>query len=211
MIRVAIYDDDDLFRDILKLLINDSDEFEVVGSYSRTVSILKNLKRDRSDVVLMDINMPQMNGINALRLLKGSFPDVNVLMLTSMEDKCTVLEAMRWGANGYILKGIGQEKLLNCIREVFFGGAPMSPDIASLVLKTFSQMYLSDYKSFNLTDREMDVLKLIVKGYSYKMIACELFISIDTVRFHIKKVYEKLSVNSKSQAIIKAYEHNLFL
>jgi DNA-binding NarL/FixJ family response regulator len=157
----------------------------------------------------MDIDMPGTNGIEGLKRIRAKNSDVKILMLTVFDDNKNVFEAIRSGANGYVLKKTPPAKLLEYIEEAASGGAPMTASIATQVLKMFSQVNTTQNEDYNLSDREKQVLQLLVDGYSYKMIASEMFISIDTVRSHIKKIYEKLHVNSKSEAVAKAFKDKL--
>jgi DNA-binding NarL/FixJ family response regulator len=157
----------------------------------------------------MDIDMPAMNGIEGLKKIREINTDVKVLMLTVFDDSLNVFEALKNGANGYLLKKTPPAKLLEYIADVASGGAPMTSSIATQVLKMFSELPARTSNEYNLSDREKQVLQLLVNGYSYKMIANEMFIAIDTVRSHIKKIYEKLQVNSKSEAVAKAFKDKL--
>jgi DNA-binding NarL/FixJ family response regulator len=153
--------------------------------------------------------MPGTNGIEGLKQIRSVNNNVKILMLTVFDDNKNVFEAIRSGANGYVLKKTPPSKLLEYIQEAASGGAPMTSSIATQVLKMFSQVNLPKTDDHNLSDREMQVLQLLVDGYSYKMIAAEMHIAIDTVRSHIKKVYEKLHVNSKSEAVAKAFKDRI--
>ena len=160
-------------------------------------------------LILLDIDMPGTNGLEGLKIIRSVNTDVKVLMLTVFDDNKNVFEAIRNGANGYILKKTPPAKLLEYISEAASGGAPMTASIATQVLKMFSQVNDPKGGDYNLSDREKEVLHLLVEGYSYKMIASKMFIAIDTVRSHIKKIYEKLHVNSKSEAVAKAFKDRL--
>jgi DNA-binding NarL/FixJ family response regulator len=160
-------------------------------------------------VILMDIDMPGTNGIAGLKLIRSVNTDVKILMLTVFDDNKNVFEAIRSGANGYVLKKTPPAKLLEYIGEAASGGAPMTASVATQVLKMFSNMNNETGEDYNLSEREKQVLQLLVDGYSYKMIAGEMFIAIDTVRSHIKKIYEKLHVNSKSEAVAKAFKDKI--
>jgi len=153
--------------------------------------------------------MPGTNGIEGLKIIRSVNTDVKVLMLTVFDDNKNVFDAIRNGASGYILKKTPPSKLLEYIIEAASGGAPMTASIASQVLKMFSQVNDNKSGDYNLSEREKEVLHLLVEGYSYKMIASKMFIAIDTVRSHIKKIYEKLHVNSKSEAVAKAFKDRL--
>jgi len=210
MTKVLIYEDNPQLREGLSLLINGSPGFEVVSAFKNCNNAVDEVAAFRPDVVLMDIDMPGTNGIEGLKKIRETNADVKVLMLTVFDDNKNVFEAIKNGANGYVLKKTPPAKLLEYIEEAHSGGAPMTSSIATQVLKMFSQIKHPATEDYNLSDREKKVLELLVNGYSYKMIAAELFIAIDTVRSHIKKIYEKLHVNSKSEAVAKAFKNNLF-
>jgi len=213
MIRVLIYEDNAMLRDGLTMLINGSDGFEVTGSYRNCNHVEEDMKQHKPDVVLMDIDMPGVNGIEGLKLIRRQNQECKVLMLTVFDDRKNVFEAITAGADGYLLKKTQPTKLLEYLKDAYEGGAPMTSSIAKQVIQMFNQYAESGRNSkgeeYNLRDREKQVLQLLVKGYSYKMIASELFISIETVRSHIKNIYEKLHVNSKSEAVAKAFRDKI--
>jgi len=157
----------------------------------------------------MDIDMPGINGIEAVRLIKNDFPDQNVLMLTVFEDDDKIFEALRAGASGYLLKKTHPSKILDAIQEVLRGGAPMSESIAKRVVQFFASQNKPSGNEFVLSPREKEVLKYLVTGHSYKMVAADMGITIETVRSHIKHIYDKLHVNSKTEAVIKAMKDKL--
>lgn len=207
MIRVLLYEDNPQLRDGLAILLGGTEGFEYAGSFPDCSNIITQCDEIKPDVILMDINMPNVDGLAGLKLLRKHNTDVKILMLTVFDDNQSVFEAIKNGANGYLLKKTPPAKLLEYIQDAQSGGAPMTSSIASQVLKMFSKGN-SPGDDFNLSDREAEVLQLLVNGHSYKMIASDLFISIDTVRSHIKKIYEKLHVNSKSEAVAKALKNN---
>jgi DNA-binding NarL/FixJ family response regulator len=209
MIKIVLYEDNPQLREGLTMLLNGSDGFEVIQAFKNCNNVVAEVEALEPDIVLMDIDMPGLNGIEGLRLLRQKNSDVKVLMLTVFDDNKNVFDAIRHGANGYLLKKTSPSKLLEYIQEAHTGGAPMSASIATQVLKMFSEVHRPSGEDYNLSDREKEVLQLLVNGYSYKMIAAEMFISIDTVRSHIKKIYEKLHVNSKSEAVAKAFKDKL--
>ncbi|HLP38726.1 response regulator transcription factor [Lacibacter sp.] len=209
MIKVMLYEDNPQLREGLTMLIDGSDGFTVLASYKNCDNVTDEVDAWKPDVILMDIDMPGTNGIEGLKKIRARNADVKILMLTVFDDNKNVFEAIRNGANGYVLKKTPPAKLLEYIEEAASGGAPMTASIATQVLKMFSQVNTSQNDDYNLSDREKQVLQLLVDGYSYKMIASEMFISIDTVRSHIKKIYEKLHVNSKSEAVAKAFKDKL--
>jgi len=204
MIKVLVYEDNAQLRDTLSILLNGTEGYDLVGAFANCSDIIADVEVLKPDVILMDINMPEMDGIEGLKKLRTKNNDVKVLMLTVFDDNKNVFESIRNGANGYILKKTPPAKLLEYINEAQTGGAPMTSSIATQVLKMFSAQNHTNNEDFNLSEREKAVLQLLVNGYSYKLIAAELFIAIDTVRSHIKKIYDKLHVNSKSEAVAKA-------
>lgn len=210
MIKVLIYEDNQQLREGLGILISGSIGFQLAGAFGNCAEVEQQLDELKPDVVLMDIDMPMVNGIEGLRKIRAADSDVRVLMLTVFDDNENVFEAVKAGANGYLLKKTPPARLLEYIADVMEGGAPMTSSIATQVLNMVKSGNNAGTQDFDLSAREMDVLKLLVNGYSYKMVAAELFISIDTVRSHIKNVYEKLQVNSKSEAVAKALKTKLF-
>jgi DNA-binding NarL/FixJ family response regulator len=204
-IKVVIFEDNTNLRRGLSTLINGSDGFACAGAFGNCDNLIKNISDTKPDVVLMDIEMPGMNGIEAVRLLKPQFPGIKILMETIFEDDEKVFDSICSGAEGYILKNTPPSQILESIKEIHEGGAPMTPSIASKVLAMFkSGTSFSRDQSYNLTDREIEVLKFLVDGMSYKMIAEKCFVSIDTISSHVKNIYKKLHVHSKSEAVAKA-------
>lgn len=209
MIKIVLYEDNPQLREGLSMLLNGSDGFEVVAAFKNCNNVVSEVEALQPDVVLMDIDMPGTNGIDGLKLIRQNNAEVKVLMLTVFDDNKNVFDAIRNGANGYLLKKTPPAKLLEYVQEAHSGGAPMSSSIATQVLKMFSEANTPSGDDYHLSEREKQVLQLLVNGYSYKMIASEMYISIDTVRSHIKKIYEKLHVNSKSEAVAKAFKDRL--
>lgn len=209
MIKLLVYEDNPQLREGLTMLINGSDGTEVLASFKNCNNVLQQLREYNPDVILMDIDMPGTNGIAGLKQIRLVNSDVKILMLTVFDDNKSVFEAISNGANGYVLKKTPPAKLLEYIQEAQSGGAPMTSSIATQVLKMFSSLNHDKGEDYKLSDREKQVLSLLVNGYSYKMISAEIYIAIDTVRSHIKKIYEKLHVNSKSEAVAKAFKDKL--
>jgi DNA-binding NarL/FixJ family response regulator len=209
-IKVTIFEDNNSLRNMLYQLINGSDGFECVGTFLDCSNLIKNIDRTKPDVVMMDIGLPGINGIDAVKILKEKFPDLKILIQTIFDDNERIFQAICAGASGYILKNTSPSRILQCLIETYNGGAPISPSIATKVLK---MVQLPDNKvknhSFNLSEREEEVLQYLVRGMSYKLIASHCFLSIDTVRSHIKNIYEKLHVHSKSEAVAKAIQKNI--
>lgn len=209
MTKLLIYEDNPQLREGLTMLINGSEGFEVLAAFKNCNNVVEEVTAWKPDVILMDIDMPGINGIEGLKRIRQVNDEVKVLMLTVFDDNKNVFQAISSGANGYVLKKTPPTKLLEYISEAQSGGAPMTASIATQVLKMFSSMNNEKGEDYNLSDREKQVLQFLVEGYSYKMIANEMFIAIDTVRSHIKKIYEKLHVNSKSEAVAKAFKDKL--
>ncbi|WP_026966527.1 response regulator [Algoriphagus terrigena] len=209
MIKLLIYEDNPQLREGLTMLIDGSEGFSVLAAFKNCSNVAHEIKIFRPDVVLMDIDMPGVNGLEGLKIIRQTEDQVKVLMLTVFDDHQNIFDALKSGANGYILKKTPPARLLEYIQEASTGGAPMTSSVAAQVLKMFSQLNTVAEKDYNLTEREKEVLQWLVNGYSYKMIASEMFIAMDTVRSHIKKIYEKLHVNSKSEAVAKAFRDNI--
>ncbi|MBP6214754.1 MAG: response regulator transcription factor [Chitinophagaceae bacterium] len=209
MIKVMLYEDNPQLREGLTMLIEGSEGFTVLASFKNCNNVSSEVEAFKPDVILMDIDMPGVNGIEGLKIIRQHNQEVKVLMLTVFDDNKNVFEALKSGANGYVLKKTPPAKLLEYILEAASGGAPMTSSIATQVLKMFSEVQVPQGEDYNLSDREKEVLQHLVNGYSYKMIASDMFIAIDTVRSHIKKIYEKLHVNSKSEAVAKAFKDKI--
>jgi DNA-binding NarL/FixJ family response regulator len=209
-IKVIIFDDNDALRDSVAMLLQDSDDFTLSGAYSNCLDVADNIRETKPDVVIMDIDMPGMNGIEGVKLIRKSFPMVQILMFTVFDDDEKVFSAIKAGAGGYILKNAEPQNLLQSITEVYNGGAPMTPGIARKVLHQFQHILPEENKDYHLSIRETEVLGLLVDGLSYKMIAGRMNITYDTVRAHMKKIYEKLHVASMTEAVAKAISQKLF-
>jgi DNA-binding NarL/FixJ family response regulator len=212
-LRIAIFDDNKNIRESITMLLSTVPDFEVVGSFSHVLDCVEDVKECQPDVVLMDIEMPGMTGIEAVRTVKKELPHIQVLMQTVFEDDDRVFDSICAGASGYILKNFLNTRLIDSIRELQFGGSPMSPSIARKVLTKMQQIpqhvqpeAAPDYR---LTAREKETLACIVNGLSYKMIADQLNISYETVRSHVKKIYEKLHVASLTEAVAKAINQRI--
>jgi len=209
MIKILLYEDNPQLREGLTMLLNGTTGFKVLAGFKNCNNVADEVEAFRPDVVLMDIDMPGTNGLQGLKLIRQRNTEVKVLMITVFDDNKNVFEALKSGANGYILKKTQPAKLLEYIQDVESGGAPMTSSIAAKVLKMVSEIEVPASQDYNLSEREKTVLQFLVNGYSYKMIAAEMFIAIDTVRSHIKKIYEKLQVNSKSEAVAKAFKNRI--
>lgn len=207
MIRVSIYDDNHSLRDTLALLIDATDDMLSKGLYDNAMRVVENLREDMPDVILMDIDMPGRTGIEAVKLLRQTSYQPRILMLTVFEDPDRIFAAISNGAVGYLLKKTPADEIIDAIRTVMNGGAAMTPTVALKVLAAFQQPKAA---RLELTDKEQAVLRRLVEGDSYKLIAYHCDISMGTVRTHICNIYEKLHVNSKSEAVAKALKTGLF-
>jgi DNA-binding NarL/FixJ family response regulator len=210
MIRVSVFDDNKNRRESLKMLIEDSEGMACVGIYPNCSDLIQNLNKSETDVVLMDIDMPIVNGIEGVKLIRSHFPAVHVLMQTVFEDDDKIFASICAGANGYLLKKAPPEKIIAAIRDVKSGDAPMTASVARKVLEMFQKQSPQDMNQmFDLTTREKEILSYLVKGMSYKMIADACGISYNTVSTHIRKIYEKLHVHSATEAISKALSQKI--
>jgi DNA-binding NarL/FixJ family response regulator len=209
-IKVIIFDDSDALRDSIAMLLQDSADFSLAGAYSHCLDVIEIIRETKPDVVIMDIDMPGMNGIEGVKMIHKNFPTVQILMLTVFDDDEKVFAAINAGADGYILKSAEPQNLLQAISEVYNGGAPMTPGIARKVLHQFQTMLPQEEEDYHLSMREKQVLNLLVDGLSYKMMAAKLNITYDTVRAHMKKIYEKLHVSSMTEAVAKAITQKIF-
>lgn len=211
MIRVTIFEDIREIRDLLAETIRVAEELILTGAYPNANEVVKIIRRDKPDVVLMDIQMPGITGIEAVQQIKAAFPDVQILMQTVFEDNARIFASICAGASGYILKDSSPERYIEAIIEVSQGGSPMPPVIARKVWTMFQQQNQpfakESYKE--LSANEQKVLDCLVKGMSYKLIADECSISISTVNFHLKNIYRKLHVNSATEAISKAVKRQI--
>lgn len=208
-IRVAIVEDNRELREGLVQLLRATPDCVVAGAFSSCDRLIEQLRPAPPHVVLMDIGLPGLSGIEGARLIKGAFPEIEVLMLTVYEDERRIFDALRAGASGYLLKKARPEQILDAIRDIHAGGAPMTATVARRVLQLFQEQAPAPADGTPLSPREDDILRGLVRGLSYKMIADQYNISIDTVRSHIKHIYEKLHVHSRSEAVAKALRNRL--
>lgn len=208
-VSIVIYEDNATLRESLSNLLALTGEYTVLASYPDCSKVAENIKTQKPDVILMDIDMPGISGIEAVKKIRAVNAAVQIIMLTVFDDNTHVFEAMYAGANGYLLKKYVSDKLIHSIREVLEGGAPMSPSIARMIISGMQENTKAPAKDYLLTNREKEILQLLSKGNSFKLIAAELFISLDTVRTHIKHIYDKLHVRSQGEAISKAINEKL--
>jgi DNA-binding NarL/FixJ family response regulator len=200
--RILLFEDNSALRLSLKTLLEGVEGYEVVGDFENCENVSFIINDLQPDVVIMDIDMPKVNGIEGLSIIKEQRPETAIIMHTVFEDDQRLFDSLCAGANGYLLKNSSFIHLLEAIEEVQRGGAPMSPSIARRVLQSFQKDSVKN--RFDLSDREKEVLRFLVKGYSYKMIAAACFISLSTVQAHIKNIYTKLHVNCGREAVVKA-------
>jgi DNA-binding NarL/FixJ family response regulator len=200
---VAIVEDNDQLRATLARLINREEGFRCVHQYATAEAALAALPKDKPEVVLMDINLPGMNGVECVRKLKQLVPATQVVMLTAYEDTENIFNALAAGANGYLLKRAPREELLEALREVCRGGSPMTTHIARKVVQSFQKAGVSPQPTENLSTREQEVLDCLSQGFLYKEIAEQLGISYETVHTYIRRIYEKLQVRTRTEAVAK--------
>ena len=209
MLKVAVFDDHKGRREALELLISLQPDMQCIGTYGDCRNLVDNLKDNPPDVTLMDIHMPNVDGIEGVKLLQRHFPATYIIIQTVFEDDEQIFTCLTAGAHGYILKKASNDTLMEAIREVVNGGVPMTASIARRVLDYFSKRAKRNTESFDLSKREIEVLTELVNGLSQKMIAAKLFISVHTVNNHIKHIYEKLHVHSVSEAVATAIQKNI--
>jgi DNA-binding NarL/FixJ family response regulator len=208
-IRITIFDDSAERRESLEALLMVQPDIEWVGSYPNCANVLKDVEESQPDVVLMDIDMPQVNGIEGVRLIRQAFPNIKVLMQTVFDDDDKVFESIKNGAAGYLLKKESPARIIEAIKELNEGGAMMSPGIAMKVLRFFKEDQQVPIEDYKLSDREKEILRQLANGNSYKMIAGALGLSYHTVNSHLKKIYEKLHVHSLGEAVALALKKRI--
>jgi len=208
-IKVAIIEDHQKFRECLEFLLDNTDGYRCAGSFSSMEEALEKIADDLPDVALVDIGLPGMSGIEGVRILKERCPGLLMLMNTVYDDDARIFEALCAGASGYLLKKTPPARLLESLKEAIAGGAPMSPEVAGRVLTVFREIRPPERADYQLTPHEIRLLKLLVEGHSYKTAAAQLGVSIKTISFHLQRIYEKLQVHSKSEAVAKALRNRL--
>ena len=205
MIRIVIVEDNRTIRDGLTVLMNATDGLNCVAGYRDCESMLENIKGDNPDLMLMDIGLPGMSGIEGIKQVKELFPEMVILVLSVYEDDENIFDAICAGASGYLIKKTPPAQLIEAIKEAHAGGSPMTSHIARRVVNFFQEnLRLSEDSDIDLSEREKQILSNLAKGQSYKMIADTIYISIDTVRYHIRNIYKKMHVHSQSEAVAKA-------
>ena len=205
--RIVIFEDNNNLRESLAQLLNNHEGYEVAGHYPNCLNATEIVRVDNPDVVLMDIDMPGKSGIEGVAMVKEAKPSAAVIIYTVFEDDEKLFKCLCAGANGYLLKKTPPQKLFDAIQEVLAGGAPLSPQIARKVITTF-HVNTNKFK-YALTQRELEVLQYLTKGYGSKQIAAEMFLSFETVRTHLKNIYQKLHVNCGKEAIVKALQEQI--
>jgi len=208
--RIAIFDDNAKRRDGLQMLISLTEGMACCGAFSDCSNVLDDIETSRPDVVLMDIDMPHVNGVDGVKAIRKKHTEIKILMQTVFEDDQKIFASICAGADGYILKKTPPHELIKAIHEVLDGGAPMTPSIARQVLRLLNNSAAKKaHIDFKLTSRELEILSLLVQGLSYKMISQKCFISLPTVNSHIQHIYEKLQVHSVVEAVTKAIENKM--
>src|SRR6266567_5378714 len=209
IIKVAIVEDRREIRDALTMLINGTEGFRCCGAYRTMEEALDKIKGEVADVVLSDIGLPGMSGIEGIRILKERYPNLLLLMLSVYDDDERIFDALCAGACGYLLKRTSPARLIECLKEAVQGGAPMSPEVARRVVALFRDIRPPERADYQLTPHETRLLKLLVEGHNYKTAAAELGVTVHTVSFHLRSIYDKLQVHSRSEAVAKALQNRL--
>ena len=209
IIKTAVVEDIRDIREGLATLINFTDGFQCSGTYRSMEEAIPRIASKIPDVLLSDIGLPGMDGIEGIKILKASYPQMTILMLTVYDDDERIFDALCAGASGYLLKRTPPGQLMDNIREAVSGGAPMSPEVAAKVIKLFRDIRPAEKLDHDLTPHEVRLLKLLVEGHNYTTAAKELGVSFNTVKFHMRHIYEKLQVHSKSEAVAKALQSRI--
>jgi DNA-binding NarL/FixJ family response regulator len=208
-IKVAIIEDHLKFRECLEFLLNNTAGYRCVGSFRSMEEALEKIKFQLPDVALVDIGLPGMSGVEGVGILKERYPTLLLLINTVFDDDERIFQALCAGASGYLLKKTPPARLLESLKEAVDGGAPMSPEVATRVLAIFREIRPPEQADCHLTPHELRLLKLVVEGHSYKTAAVQLRVSVKTISFHLQKIYAKLQVHSKSEAVAKALRNRL--
>jgi len=209
-IRVTIFEDNNHLRDSLYFLLSSSEEFTCVAAYPDTKNIIQRLRDIPTDVIVMDIEMPGMNGIQSTKLVKTEFPEIPIMIFTVFEDSEKIFQSLCSGGSGYLLKNSSSTQILQALMDVYKGGSPLSPSVAKRMVHFFqTTMPVVEEEDFHLTPKEKELLQHLVDGKSYKMIADAMMITLETVKTHIKNIYKKLHVNSSTEAVTKAIKNRI--
>jgi DNA-binding NarL/FixJ family response regulator len=209
LIKVVIVEDLRDIREGLAALLNGTEGYKCVGKFGSMEEALRNLQRDVPDVILSDIGLPGMDGIEGVRIIKEQYPEMTILMLSVYNDNDRIFDALCAGASGYLLKKTPPARIVESLNEAIGGGAPMSPEIARKVVTLFREVRPPERVDYDLTPHEQRLLKLLIDGHTKKTAAVEIGVSVNTVSFHLKRVYEKLQVHSKSEAVAKALKNRI--
>ncbi len=208
-VRVVVIEDERELRDGLQTILNYTPDFICAKTFRAMDEALRYIQPDTADLILTDIGLPRLNGIEGTRILRERFPALPIVVLTVHSEDDKIFQALCAGANGYLLKNTPAAKIIEALKEVLAGGAPMSPDVARQVVRLFRTFSPPQTAEYNLTEQEKQILKMLVEGHHYKTAAYELGIATSTVSFHLKNIYTKLQVHSKSEAVVKALREHL--
>ena len=206
--KIIIFEDHIQMQQSLKELLEEDEDFSVTGTYDNAKDVVRIYEHQQPDLIISDIDMPEVNGLDGLAQLKKKYPDARVMIFTVFEENDKVLSAICLGANGYILKSSSSKKITEAAKDVIEGGSPLTPIIASKILQHFPKRQVVNNEMEMLSKKEKEVLDWMVKGYSYKMIAAELDKSVETIRTQVKHIYKKLNVQSNAEAILKILNKN---
>jgi DNA-binding NarL/FixJ family response regulator len=209
MTQIGIIDDNPALVKSVVMLLEETGEYQVVLQEYNCKKIMESMADTMPQLLLMDIDMPGINGIEAVSMIKAAYPAVNIVMFTSFEDDDKIFRSLMAGASGYILKKTASQKILDSLQDIKNGGAAMSPAIAQKVIEMFTRQRKASQQQYNLRNREIEILNNLVKGFTYKDIALAMGIGVETVRSHLKNIYEKLHVNSKSEAVAVALKEKI--
>jgi DNA-binding NarL/FixJ family response regulator len=207
--RVVVFEDNPHLRDSMSFLVNMSERYDCVCTFADTRDIVKKLERYEPELVIMDIEMPGMNGIDSTRLLKQHFPEIKVLVYTVFDDDERIFQSLCAGGSGYLLKSSTPEQVLRALDDIYSGGAALSPAVAERMVRFFQSSVSYTPADYSLTAKEKETLQQMVDGKSYKMIAEVLEVSVETIKYHVKNIYKKLHVNSSAEAVAKAIRQNI--
>jgi DNA-binding NarL/FixJ family response regulator len=208
-ISVVVFEDNKHLRESLQLLVSSSENFECIDAFADTRNIVSVINKLMPDIIITDIEMPVMNGIDATRLIKNKFPEIPILILTVFDDSERIFQSLQAGGNGYLLKNSSPDEILNALTDVYNGGSALSPAVARKVIQYFQTAIPVQQNDYHLTTKEKELLQCLVQGMSYKMIADAMIISFETVKSHVKNVYRKLHVSSNSEAVAKAIKQKI--
>lgn len=208
-VTVAVIEDQRKFRECLAIMIDGTEGFRCTGSFRTMEEALDKLGNDLPDVALVDVGLPGMSGIEGIRILKDRYPQLTLLMHTVYDDDERIFDALCAGASGYLLKKTPPARLLESLREAVSGGAPMSPEVAHKVIRLFRELHPPEKPDEQLTPHEVRLLTLFAEGHNYKTAAAELGVTTHTISFHLQRIYDKLHVHSKTEAVAKALRNRL--